>query len=77
MRGYNLDLWTNYLIVQRVQCFRSVDYKGIMPVDMIPVSFLPQMHVASSLAHEWWHGFDDYLGTKMGAKGMLSEQPRL
>lgn len=35
------------------------------------------MHGAGSLAHEWWHGFDDYLGAKMGAKGMLSEQPRL
>ena len=38
---------------------------------------LTKMHGAGSLAHEWWHGFDDYLGTKMGAKGMLSEQPRL
>ncbi|MCQ5134417.1 hypothetical protein NE541_15395, partial [Coprococcus eutactus] len=24
-----------------------------------------------------WHGLDDYLCTKMGAKGLLSEQPRL
>ena len=32
---------------------------------------------AGSLAHEWWHGLDDYLGTKMRAKGMLSEQPHL
>ncbi|MCB6629712.1 MULTISPECIES: LPD1 domain-containing protein [Clostridia] len=38
---------------------------------------LTKMHGAGSLAHEWWHGLDDYLGTKMGAKGMLSEQPRL
>ncbi|EOS81593.1 hypothetical protein C817_00564, partial [Dorea sp. 5-2] len=38
---------------------------------------LTKMHGAGSLAHEWWHGFDDYLGTKMGAKGMLSEQPHL
>lgn len=38
---------------------------------------LTKMHGAGSLAHEWWHGFDDYLGTKMGAKGMLSEQPQL
>jgi len=38
---------------------------------------LTKMHGAGSLAHEWWHGFDDYLGTKMGANGMLSEQPRL
>lgn len=36
---------------------------------------LTKMHGAGSLAHEWWHGFDDYLGAKMGAKGMLSEQP--
>ena len=38
---------------------------------------LTKMHGAGSLAHEWWHGFDDYLGTRMGAKGFLSEQPRL
>lgn len=38
---------------------------------------LTKMHGAGSLAHEWWHGFDDYLGAQMGAKGMLSEQPRL
>lgn len=38
---------------------------------------LTKMHGAGSLAHEWWHGFDDYLGTKMGAKGLLSEQPHL
>ena len=38
---------------------------------------LTKMHGAGSLAHEWWHGLDDYLGTKMGAKGMLSEQPHL
>ena len=38
---------------------------------------LTKMHGAGSLAHEWWHGLDDYLGTKMGARGMLSEQPRL
>lgn len=38
---------------------------------------LTKMHGAGPLAHEWWHGFDDYLGTKMGAEGMLSEQPRL
>ena len=38
---------------------------------------LTKMHGAGSLAHEWWHGLDDYLGTKMGAEGMLSEKPRL
>ena len=38
---------------------------------------LTKMHGAGSLAHEWWHGLDDYLGTKMRAKGMLSEQPHL
>lgn len=36
---------------------------------------LTKMHGAGSLAHEWWHGFDDYLGTKMGAEGFLSEHP--
>lgn len=38
---------------------------------------LTKMHGAGSLAHEWWHGLDDYLGTRFGAKGMLSEQPAL
>ncbi len=38
---------------------------------------LTKMHGAGSLAHEWWHGFDDYLGGKMGANGFLSDQPRL
>lgn len=38
---------------------------------------LTKMHGAGSLAHEWWHGLDDYLGTKFGAKGMLSEHPAL
>lgn len=37
---------------------------------------LTKMHGAGSLAHEWWHGLDDYLGTKMGVNGMLSENPR-
>ncbi|MFR0839197.1 MAG: hypothetical protein ACLSHA_11745 [Neglectibacter timonensis] len=37
---------------------------------------LTKMHGAGSLAHEWWHGFDDYLGSQMGAKSFLSEQPR-
>lgn len=32
-------------------------------------------HSADTLS--WWHGFDDYLDTKMGVNGMLSEQPRL
>jgi len=36
---------------------------------------LTKMNGAGSLAHEWWHGLDDYLGTKMGAGGMLSENP--
>lgn len=38
---------------------------------------LTKLHGAGSLAHEWWHGLDDYLGTKFGARGMLSEQPKL
>ena len=37
---------------------------------------LTKMKGAGSLAHEWWHGLDDYLGTKLGLKGMLSENPR-
>jgi len=36
---------------------------------------LTKMNGAGSLAHEWWHGLDDYLGGKMGAGGMLSENP--
>ena len=31
---------------------------------------LTKMRGAGSLAHEWWHGLDDYLGMKMGARGM-------
>lgn len=38
---------------------------------------LTKMRGAGSLAHEWWHGLDDYLGAKMGAKGYLSDQPHL
>lgn len=37
---------------------------------------LTKMRGAGSLAHEWWHGLDDYLGVKMGVKGYLSEHPR-
>ncbi len=36
---------------------------------------LTKMHGAGSLAHEWWHALDDYLGQKMGAEGMLSKEP--
>lgn len=38
---------------------------------------LTKMHGAGSLAHEWWHGLDDYLGTYFGSKEFLSEQPNL
>ncbi len=38
---------------------------------------LTKLHGAGSLAHEWWHGFDDYLGQKFGAKDFLTEEPRL
>ena len=31
------------------------------------------MHGAGSLAHEWWHGLDDYLGSFFGADGYLSD----
>lgn len=34
---------------------------------------LTKMRGAGSLAHEWWHGLDDYMGQKLGAKGFLSE----
>ena len=36
---------------------------------------LTKMNGAGSLAHEWWHGFDDFLGEKMGVKGYLSDNP--
>lgn len=36
---------------------------------------LTKMRGAGSLAHEWWHGLDDYLGGKMKVNGMLSEHP--
>lgn len=34
---------------------------------------LTKMRGAGSLAHEWWHALDDFLGAKAGAGGMLSE----
>ncbi|MBQ1436967.1 MAG: hypothetical protein IIZ07_03415 [Ruminococcus sp.] len=37
---------------------------------------LTKMHGAGSLAHEWWHALDDYLGGIKGANGMLSERAR-
>ena len=37
---------------------------------------LTKMRGAGSLAHEWWHGLDDYLGTAMGADTLLSERAR-
>lgn len=36
---------------------------------------LTKMRGAGSLSHEWWHGLDDYMGQKLGAKGFLSENP--
>ena len=38
---------------------------------------LTKMHGAGSLAHEWWHGLDDYLGGLRGARGMLSDHPSI
>lgn len=35
---------------------------------------LTKMRGAGSLAHEWWHALDDYLGQKFGASYLLSEQ---
>lgn len=34
---------------------------------------LTKMRGAGSLAHEWWHGLDDYLGSKFGSQKFLSE----
>ena len=38
---------------------------------------LTKMHGAGSLAHEWWHGLDDYLGGLKGAHGILSDHPSI
>ena len=38
---------------------------------------LTKMHGAGALAHEWWHGLDDYLGGLKGARGMLSDNPSI
>jgi hypothetical protein len=35
---------------------------------------LTKMHGAGSLGHEWWHGLDDFLGSKLNAGGYLSER---
>ena len=37
---------------------------------------LTKMRGAGSLAHEWWHGLDDYLGARFSAGGYLSDNPR-
>lgn len=37
---------------------------------------LTKMHGAGSLAHEWWHALDDYMGKRYGAREFLSENPR-
>jgi len=38
---------------------------------------LTKMRGAGSLAHEWWHGLDDYLGTKIFCNdGFMSEHAR-
>jgi hypothetical protein len=34
---------------------------------------LTKMNGAGSLAHEWWHGLDDFIGSKMGVKGYISD----
>lgn len=36
---------------------------------------LTKMRGAGSLAHEWWHGLDDFLGSKLNTGGYLSEKP--
>jgi hypothetical protein len=37
---------------------------------------LTKMKGAGSLGHEWWHGFDDFLGVKLNAGGYLSMNPK-
>lgn len=38
---------------------------------------LTKMRGAGSLAHEWWHAFDDFLGSRMGAtRFLMSEAQR-
>lgn len=71
---------------------RDISYQGVLSIafgargsgnavahydSLRKVINLTKMRGAGSLAHEWWHGLDDYLGMKMGARGMLSEQPHL
>jgi hypothetical protein len=36
---------------------------------------LTKMNGAGSLAHEWWHGLDDFLGKKLNKGGYISERP--
>lgn len=38
---------------------------------------LTKLHGAGSLAHEWWHALDDYLGMKLGASKCLTENKKL
>jgi len=69
---------------------RDISYQGILSIafgargsgsaaahyePLRQVINLTKMKGAGSLAHEWWHGLDDYLGAKMGVSGMLSEKP--
>ncbi|NMA24653.1 MAG: hypothetical protein GX936_03190, partial [Clostridiales bacterium] len=70
---------------------RDISYQGILAIafgsrgsgnavahyePLRKVINLTKMRGAGSLAHEWWHGLDDYLGQKLDAKGFLSENPR-
>ncbi len=36
---------------------------------------LTKMHGAGSLAHEWWHGLDDYLVQRWAQKGCCQNSP--
>lgn len=36
---------------------------------------LTKMHGAGSLAHEWWHAFDHFMGCRVNGSGYLSERP--
>ncbi len=70
---------------------RDISYQGVLSIafgargsgnavahyePLRQVINLTKMHGAGSLAHEWWHGLDDYLGHRLGVKDLLSENPR-
>lgn len=69
---------------------KDISYQGVLSIafgargsgnaaahyePMRKVINLTKMHGAGSLAHEWWHGLDDFLGQRMGINNLLSENP--